>query len=57
MQDGGAATGLAISLTFGAFLITWFVIKFGAILLWKLAVIIAKIFAWAVMLPGTRYAN
>lgn len=57
MQDGGAAVGLAISLTFGAFLITWLVIKFSAILIWKLAVIIAKIFAWAVMLPGTRYAN
>lgn len=57
MQEGGAAVGLAISLTIGAFLITWFIIKFGAILAWKLAIVLGNIFAWAVMLPGTKYAN
>ncbi|WP_350356790.1 hypothetical protein ABLU29_00090 (plasmid) [Lactococcus lactis] len=57
MQEGGAAVGLAITLMFGVVLMTWFVIKYGVILAWKMVVILAKIFAWATMLPGTKYAN
>lgn len=57
MQEGGAAVGLAITLMFGVVVMTWFVIKYGAILGWKILVILAKIFAWATMLPGTKYAN
>ncbi|MGX7012601.1 hypothetical protein [Lactococcus cremoris] len=57
MQEGGAAVGLAISLTLGAFLITWIIIKYGAILAWKLTVLLGKLFAWSVMLPGTKYAK
>jgi hypothetical protein len=57
MQEGGSAVGLAISLTFGAFLITWIIIKYGVILAWKIVILLSKIFAWAVMLPGTKYAD
>lgn len=57
MQEGGAAVGLSITLMFGVVIMTWFVIKYGAILVWKIVVILAKIFAWATMLPGTKYAN
>lgn len=57
MQEGGSAVGLAISLTFGAFLITWFIIKFGAILAWKIAALLWNILAWSVMFPGTKYAK
>ena len=57
MQEGGAIFGLAIAITFGTFLITWYVIKYGVILAWKIAVILVKIFAWATMFPGTKYAN
>ncbi|MFK5289976.1 hypothetical protein ACI3PH_04300 [Lactococcus lactis] len=40
MQEGGSAVGLAISLTFGAFLITWIIIKYGVILAWKIVILL-----------------
>lgn len=33
MHDEGTSAGLAISLTFSAFLIIWFVIKFGNVIM------------------------
>ncbi|WP_416411282.1 hypothetical protein [Lactococcus lactis] len=57
LPEGCSAVGFAISSTFGAFLITWIIIKYGVILAWKIVILLSKIFAWAVMLPGTKYAD
>lgn len=57
MNGSGGELALALTILVMIFSITWFVVKIGAKLGWNIAKLFFKIFAWATIFPGTKYAK